>query len=176
MPKFIKTVDNDIIVIPDSANIELEGAEVLEPNTTDAAGEKHVPLAKVDGNEVVVSVGEVAHPMLDEHFIEKVYLKTDKGFYEKNLKPGTEPEAVFILDEDEKQIMFDITNDLKQKNYEIIYNREEAIKKGITLLEEEDILLILGKGHEDYQIIGHTKYPFDDSEIVKKYLTKKEVN
>ncbi len=102
MPKFVKTVNDDIIIIPDDVEIELEGAEVLEPNTTDAAGEKHVPIAKMDGNEVVVSVGEVEHPMMDEHFIEKVYLKTDKGFYEKNLKPGEKPEAVFVLEEDEK--------------------------------------------------------------------------
>jgi len=68
--------------------------------------------------------------------------------------------------EDEKQIMNDILAGVKTKNYEVIFNRREAIKKGISLLKENDILLILGKGHEDYQIIGHDKIHFSDKEIV----------
>lgn len=68
--------------------------------------------------------------------------------------------------EDEKQIMNDILAGVKTKNYEVIFNRKEAIKKGISLLKENDILLILGKGHEDYQIIGHDKIHFSDKEIV----------
>jgi UDP-N-acetylmuramoyl-L-alanyl-D-glutamate--2,6-diaminopimelate ligase len=68
--------------------------------------------------------------------------------------------------EDEKQIMNDILAGVKKDNYEVIFNRSEAIKKGISLLKENDILLILGKGHEDYQIIGHDKIHFSDKEIV----------
>ncbi len=68
--------------------------------------------------------------------------------------------------EDEKQIMNDILAGVKTKNYEVIFSRREAIKKGISLLKENDILLILGKGHEDYQIIGHDKIHFSDKEIV----------
>lgn len=71
--------------------------------------------------------------------------------------------------EDPKAILEDITKDNHNTNYIVIENREQAIKKGIDLLEKDDILLILGKGHENYQIIGHTKYHFDDSEIVNKY-------
>ena len=72
--------------------------------------------------------------------------------------------------EDPKKIMEDIIRDNKSTNFEVIYDREEAIKKGIKLLTERDFLLLLGKGHEDYQIIGHEKIHFDDAEIVKKYL------
>ena len=72
--------------------------------------------------------------------------------------------------EDETHIMNDIIKDNKRDNYEIIYDREEAIKKGIDLLEDEDILLILGKGHENYQIIKGVKYHLDDALIVKKYI------
>ncbi len=69
--------------------------------------------------------------------------------------------------EDEKQIMNDILAGVKKRsNYEVIYNRKKAIIKGISLLKENDILLILGKGHEDYQIIGHDKIHFSDKEIV----------
>ena len=75
--------------------------------------------------------------------------------------------------EDETNIMKDITYNLGSKNYEIIYDREEAIKKAIKLIADDDILLILGKGHETYQIIKEKKLHFDDKEIVIKYLNKK---
>lgn len=71
--------------------------------------------------------------------------------------------------EDPKKIMNDIIKDNKCSNYEVIYDRKEAIIKGINILEENDILLVLGKGHEDYQIIGREKIHFDDSEIIKNY-------
>jgi len=76
--------------------------------------------------------------------------------------------------EDPKKIMEDIIKDNQSTNYEIIYDREKAIIKGIGMLENEDILLILGKGHEDYQIIGHEKIHLDDAEIVKNYQKKNE--
>ena len=72
--------------------------------------------------------------------------------------------------EDEKQIMNDIVSGLKKTNYEVIYDRKEAIKKGIELLKENDILLILGKGHETYQIIGKEKIHFSDTEEVLNYI------
>ena len=72
--------------------------------------------------------------------------------------------------EDEKQIMDDIVCNLDRNNYEIIYDRKLAIEKGISLLKEKDILLILGKGHEDYQIIGKEKIHFDDKEVVLEII------
>ncbi len=71
--------------------------------------------------------------------------------------------------EDPQKIMDDIVKDNHSKNYEIIFDRKEAILKGIKMLEKDDILLVLGKGHEDYQIIGHEKIHFDDAEIIKNY-------
>lgn len=76
----------------------------LIPGTTDAALEKHVPVAKVEGNTVSVKVGEVAHPMIEEHYIQWVYLQTDKGGQRKNLLPGEAPEVTFALTPDEKPI------------------------------------------------------------------------
>lgn len=76
--------------------------------------------------------------------------------------------------EDEKQIMNDILEGTTKNNHEVIYNRKEAIQKGISLLKENDILLILGKGHEDYQIIGTTKHHFSDQETVYQYIKNKE--
>ncbi|MDX1949175.1 MAG: UDP-N-acetylmuramoyl-L-alanyl-D-glutamate--2,6-diaminopimelate ligase [Rickettsiales bacterium] len=51
-----------------------------------------------------------------------------------------------------------------------IENREIAIKKGLEMLKPSDCLLIAGKGHENYQIIGKEKFHFSDFEIVKKFL------
>ena len=76
----------------------------LVPGVTDAAAEKHVPVISVEGNVVTVSVGEVSHPMLEEHYIEWVLLQTNKGIQKKWLKPGEEPKARFILDEGEKAV------------------------------------------------------------------------
>ncbi len=66
-------------------------------NTTDAATEKHVPVYKVEGNVVTVCVGDVAHPMLDAHYIEWVALQTKEGAQRKELKPGQEPKVRFAL-------------------------------------------------------------------------------
>ena len=69
-----------------------------------------------------------------------------------------------------KNILKDIVCKLDIKNYKIIVNRKKAIKKAIQMLSKNDILLLLGKGHEDYQIIKDKKIPFSDKEIVLKYL------
>lgn len=71
--------------------------------------------------------------------------------------------------EDEKEIMKDILKGAKGK-HEVIYDRYEAIKRGINLLKDNMILMILGKGHEDYQIIGDTKYYFSDIEITNSII------
>ena len=71
-------------------------------------------------------------------------------------------------DEDENIILSDITNNLNSNNFEIIKDRREAIIKGLNMLD--GILLILGKGHEEYQIIKGIKYPFSDKEIVKEFI------
>lgn len=75
--------------------------------------------------------------------------------------------------EDETKIMDDILEGVKLDNHEVIYKRDEAIRHGIDMLVDKDILLILGKGHEDYQIIGTTKHHFSDQEEVKKYISTK---
>jgi UDP-N-acetylmuramoyl-L-alanyl-D-glutamate--2,6-diaminopimelate ligase len=56
-----------------------------------------------------------------------------------------------------------------KKNYEIIEDREKAIIRGIELSKEGDIVLICGKGHEDYQEVKGVRRHFDDLEMVAKY-------
>lgn len=83
-----------------------------------------------------------------------VYLTSDN--------PRTEdPEA--ILDDVEKGMVEGV-------EYSRICDREKAIKIAIQNLQKNDILLIAGKGHEDYQIIGREKHHFDDREMARKYL------
>ena len=98
---------NIIAYIHDSGvRVRCCGEEMQEivPNTTDAAGEKHVPVISVNGQEVTVKVGEVAHPMMDAHYITFVALETDKGAIIRQLKPEQEPVAVFTIGADEKVI------------------------------------------------------------------------
>ena len=75
----------------------------IEAGVVEASREKHIPVAKVEGDKVIVEVGSVAHPMAPEHSIEWVYLQTDKGGQRKNLNPGEAPKAVFAL-ADEKPV------------------------------------------------------------------------
>ena len=79
-----------------------EPMEEIIPGTTDAAVEKHVPVYEVKDNKVYVTVGEVAHPMLAEHYIEWVAIQTRNGNQRKALKPEEEPKAVFAILEDDE--------------------------------------------------------------------------
>lgn len=74
--------------------------------------------------------------------------------------------------EDPQKIMADIVAGVSKENYEIEYDRKIAISKALDMVKANDIVLILGKGHEDYQIIGHEKNHLDDAEEVRKYLEK----
>ena len=74
----------------------------MEPNTVDAAAEKHKPVIVQNVNTVIVSVGEVAHPMMEEHYIEWIVLQTEQGNQRKELKPGQEPKATFAIVDGDK--------------------------------------------------------------------------
>ena len=75
----------------------------LEAGVVEASHEKHIPVVKVEGNTVHVSVGSVEHPMIAEHSILWVYLQTDKGGQRKNLEVGKAPVVSFAL-ADEKTV------------------------------------------------------------------------
>ncbi|MDD6190717.1 MAG: desulfoferrodoxin family protein [Firmicutes bacterium] len=72
--------------------------------TTDAAVEKHVPEAVVDGNKVSVKIGSVEHPMVEEHYIEWVELETEKGVQRKALNAGDAPAVEFAVTDDDKAV------------------------------------------------------------------------
>ena len=74
-----------------------ETMEEIVPNTSDGAGEKHVPVVTVEGNKVIVKVGEVDHPMLPEHYIEWIAIETENGRQRKVLSPNDKPFAEFYI-------------------------------------------------------------------------------
>ena len=55
-----------------------------------------------------------------------------------------------------------------KRKYLVIADRKEAIKTAVSLANEDDIILVAGKGHEKYQDIKGTKFPFDDKEILRE--------
>jgi UDP-N-acetylmuramoyl-L-alanyl-D-glutamate--2,6-diaminopimelate ligase len=70
--------------------------------------------------------------------------------------------------EDPDSIIDEIEGGMKGKNHERITERRTAIKRALDLADEQDIVLLAGKGHETYQIRGTTAHPFDEKEIVKE--------
>ena len=73
--------------------------------------------------------------------------------------------------EDQSQIYHDMTDGLPYNNYEIVKSRADAIQNGISLLKGNDILLILGKGHEEFILCQDKRIPFNDMNVVKKCLS-----
>ncbi|NLY09316.1 MAG: desulfoferrodoxin Dfx [Tissierellia bacterium] len=71
----------------------------LVADTVDAAKEKHVPEVKREGNKVVVQVGAVIHPMLDNHYITFIAVEQGARLQIANLKPGEEPVAEFVVED-----------------------------------------------------------------------------
>lgn len=67
----------------------------LTENSTDAAQEKHVPVISCADGIATVTVGSVAHPMTDEHYIEWIEVIADGVSQRVFLKPGDEPKASF---------------------------------------------------------------------------------
>ena len=103
--KFYKCKDCDNIMILSAPNAccTKDWAELI-PNTTDAAGEKHVPVIEADGQSVNVKVGAVEHPMLDAHYITWILLETNQGYQKKDLVPGVKPVVSFALAEGETAV------------------------------------------------------------------------
>ena len=94
-----------IAVVKDSkAPVMCCGQKMVEiiPGTVEASKEKHIPVYELKDNIVTVTVGSVAHPMAEEHYIEWVALKTTSGNQRKLLVPGKEPKVCFAVCEGDK--------------------------------------------------------------------------
>lgn len=87
--------------------------------------------------------------------------------------------AIFTSDnprtEDPEQILREMEEGVESGDkYLKIVDRHEAIKTAVMLAEPRDIILLAGKGHEDYQIVGTEKLPFNDKDVVKEFFEKFE--
>ena len=74
--------------------------------------------------------------------------------------------------EDPNQILADAEGGIQKtgKPYEKIADRRKAIHHAIAQAHPDDLVLIAGKGHEDYQIIGREVFHFDDKEVAREAL------
>ena len=85
--------------------------------------------------------------------------------------------AIFTADNPRTEQVADILNEMEggvdvNDRYIKIADRHEAIKTAVMLAQPRDIILLAGKGHEDYQIIGTEKLPFNDKAVVKEWFEK----
>jgi len=79
-----------------------EEMKKLVAQTADSTTEKHVPIIEIKGHDVKVTVGSTLHPMIEKHYIQWIYLETEKGGQFHYFKPEEEPIAHFRLADGEK--------------------------------------------------------------------------
>ncbi|MBE0572419.1 MAG: UDP-N-acetylmuramoyl-L-alanyl-D-glutamate--2,6-diaminopimelate ligase, partial [Ignavibacteriaceae bacterium] len=72
--------------------------------------------------------------------------------------------------ENPSAIIEEIRSGITKDNYQVIEDRESAIAEAIKKSGKYSVILIAGKGHEDYQEIGHVRHHFSDKEVAKKVL------
>jgi UDP-N-acetylmuramoyl-L-alanyl-D-glutamate--2,6-diaminopimelate ligase len=76
--------------------------------------------------------------------------------------------------DDPAEILQDLESGVdKFKPYLVIPDRREAISVALTLANRQDMVLIAGRGHEDFQILGEKRIPFNDKQVVKDILESK---
>jgi len=77
--------------------------------------------------------------------------------------------------EDPKKIINDIMKGIdKELPYAVIENRTDAIKYAVDTAEKDDIILLAGKGHEDYEITADGRHPFNEKELIHKFTSAEE--
>ncbi len=74
--------------------------EELIAKTNDEGMEKHVPVISVDNNHVTINVGSTPHPMMENHYITKVFVYYNNKLLTFSLKPNQEPKVEFDLEEE----------------------------------------------------------------------------
>ena len=79
-----------------------EKMQEIIPGTSDGAAEKHVPVISENGNIITVKIGEIDHPMTEEHYIEWISIETEQGNQRKELAPEMIPQAEFSLVDSDK--------------------------------------------------------------------------
>lgn len=101
----VKLIDKDVPVLCCG-----EIMKEIVANSKEAATEKHLPVVKVENNIVEVKVGEVSHPMEENHYINFIAVETDKGYNLVSLYPGNEPIAKVYVGEEIVKTVYEYCN------------------------------------------------------------------
>ena len=107
--RFVKVDDKIKMFIEGAPCAECADKELV-PNTSDGAGEKHVPVAEFDGDVLTVKVGSVEHPMLPVHYISWIYVETKDGGMFKYTKDLEHPVATFKVNKEDVVAVYEYCN------------------------------------------------------------------
>jgi len=72
--------------------------------------------------------------------------------------------------EEPMSIIEEIRSGIATSTFRIVEDRKSAIGEALCMAREHDVVLVAGKGHEDYQIVGNVTHPFSDKAVVEEYL------
>ncbi len=147
--------DKDFCVVVDYAHTDDALANVLK-TLRNLCKSRLVVLFGCGGNRDKSKRARMAR--VAQNYADNIFLTSDNPRNESPLE---------IIEDVKKGFSDNLTNVVIEPD------RKKAIELAINFIEKDDILLLAGKGHEDYQIIGETKYPFDDRVIAKDCLEKK---
>ena len=152
---FLTTHSNHLLDLTlDYSFVEYSGANLIHWNFDDAD-----------------NLEEINAKYLSRH----IFLVADNDFPNNNSKKKKNQEILegILKDNYYKLPVREIENLLSVSVLKkVIIDREKAIERGISLLEENDILLVLGKGHEEFIIMKDKKIPFNDKKCIKKIINK----
>lgn len=148
----IKCLDKNIMI--DYAHTEHATYEILRF------------LKKYSKKKIITVVG-----CAGERYVEKRHLIGKYALHYSKL-------VIFTSDdprsENPKMIIQDMIGKEKRKNYFIITNREDAINTALLLAKKKDLVLILGKGRDNYMAIGNKKVYYSDIDVIENYVKKCE--
>ncbi len=130
--------------------------------------------------DAVEKILKTAHEMTDKNIYTVFGCTGDRDRTKRpimmDIVTNLSTKAIVTIDdlhnEDITQILDDMLKGIKNSNYEIELDRYKAIEKAISYLNSGDILLILGKGHEEFIIIKDKKIPHNDMKAVKEIINK----
>ncbi len=95
----------------------------LVPMQSDGALEKHLPKLDFNGEELTVTVGEVLHPMLKDHYINFVIVELKDGYLLKRLNPTSKPVAKFVVKKEDVLCVYEYCN--MHGLYKVEVNKEK---------------------------------------------------
>jgi len=178
------------IIILDNLNVALD--EIVNIIKTLSCPPGRMDTIKYGTNSIIIDYAHTPDAM--EHILNTVKKTTNGNIYtvfgctgdrDREKRPmmmeiaTTNSKKVIVTiddphNEDVSQILDDMLKNNKNNNYEICLDRGKAIEKGINLLNDKDILMILGKGHEEVIIYKNERIPFNDKKYAKEVLKNLE--